>query len=291
MTVSLVEILAALAVFFAALFALRAVLWYGLQWLGRAWLRGPELVRRGATKVHADHVGRWFAGRFPRTAEFLARRIEPEGFTGLPLTLIVCAALYALFLFGGLVEEVIESEEIRSIDEFIASWMVSARTPVLVAVFAWITELGSMPTLTAVAIVASAFLLAHGPQRFVPPLWLTVLGSQITTYSGKYILARPRPDFVLDVTAATPSFPSGHTTGALAVYGFIAYAVLRDLSSPRTRFDVAFGAGLLICLIAFSRIFLEVHFSSDVAAGLLVGFFWLLAGIALAEIKRVSAPD
>jgi membrane-associated phospholipid phosphatase len=290
MTASLTEIILTLAAFLAGVFVLRTLLWHGLQWLARAWTRGPELVRRGATKVHADQVGRWFAGRFPRTSEFLARRIEPEGFTGLPLTLIVCAAFYAVFLFGGLVEEMIESEGIRVVDEFIANRMVSARTPVLVAIFAWITDLGSMPTLTAVAIVASAFLLAHGPQRFVPPLWLTVIGSQVTTYSGKYILARPRPDFVLDVTAATPSFPSGHTTGALAVYGFIAYAVLRDLSSPRARFDVAFGAGILICLIALSRIFLGVHYSSDVAAGLLVGFFWLLAGIALAEIKRVSAP-
>ena len=138
------------------------------------------------------------------------------------------------------------------------------------------------------SIVASAFLLAHGPAGYVLPIWLTVVGSQVTTYLGKFIIARPRPEFLLDVTASSPSFPSGHTTGAMAVYGIIAYTILRDVSSPRARFDVAYIAAVLILLVAFSRIFLSVHFPSDVAAGLLVGLFWLLAGIALAEIRRAG---
>lgn len=291
MTASLTQSLLLLVVVLAALVGLRFLLWRGLLWLARAWERGPELVRRGALKVRADYLGQWLGERFPRSARMLARRTDPSVFTGLPLTLIVCAAFYALFLFGGLVEEVLESEEIRVVDDLIVSWIDPMRTPTLLAVFEWITELGSAPTLTAVAIVASAFMMAHGPRRYVAPLWLTVIGSQVTTYTGKFILARPRPEFLYDVTAATPSFPSGHTTGAMAVYGIIAYAVLRDVTSPRARFDIAYGTAVLIALVSLSRILLGVHFPSDVAAGLLVGAFWLLAGIALAEIKRVRTAE
>jgi membrane-associated phospholipid phosphatase len=287
MTASLFESLLALAVLVVVLAALRVLLWHALRGLGLAWAYGPDAVRQGATRLRADYLGNWLSGRFPRAARFLRNRTDPLVFTGLPLTLVACAAFYALFLFAGLVEELIESEEIRTADALLVSWVDPLRTGTLVAIFGWITDLGSMPTLTAAAFVASAFLLAHGPRRYVAPLWLTVIGSQITTFSGKFILARPRPDFILDVTVATPSFPSGHTTGAMAVYSMIAYAVLRDIDSPRARFDVAYGTAVLIALVSFSRVFLGVHHPSDVAAGLLVGLFWLLAGIALAEIRRL----
>ncbi len=277
---------AALAVLVVVLALVRFALWRGLRWLGVAWAHGPGLFKRGVVLVRGDLVGRWFSRRFPRTARVLRARTDPTVFTGLPLTLLVLAAAYLAVLFGGLVEEVFDTQGIKAVDDTIVSWVAPWRTQTLVDIFEWITNLGSMETLTAVAIVASAFLVAHGPQRYVLPIWLTVVGSQVTTFGGKFIIDRPRPDFVLDVTASTPSFPSGHTTGAMAVYGIIAYAVLRDVSSPRARFDVAYVAAVLIALIAFSRIFLSVHFPSDVAAGLLVGSFWLLAGIALAEIRR-----
>lgn len=281
-----VESLLLVAALLVVLAVLRLVIWRALGWLGVAWVQGPSLLKRGVVLVRGDLVERWFRARFPRTAHALYKRTDPAVFTGLPLTLLALAALYLVFLFAGLVEEVLESEEIRQVDDAIMGFVDPWRTTTLVDIFRWITDLGSLATLTAVAIVASAFLVAHGPRRYVAPIWLTVIGSQVTTYSGKFLIARPRPDFVLDVTASSPSFPSGHTTGAMAVYGIIAYAVLRDVSSPRRRFDVAYAAAVLIALIAFSRVFLSVHFPSDVAAGLLVGLFWLMAGIALGELRR-----
>lgn len=233
----------------------------------------------------------WFLDRFPGSYRLIASRLDPRSFAGLPLTLFVVAGFYLLVLLGGLVEAVLEAEEAQTFDAAIADFIAPYRHPFLVALFQWITELGSMPTLTAVAIVASGFLWARGPRAYIPAVWLSVVGSQITTYSGKYVFARARPDFVLDVTAYTPAFPSGHATGAMAVYGIIAYAILRELPWPRGRFEIAFWTGVLIALIGFSRIFLGVHFTTDVAAGFLVGLFWLLAGIALAEMSRRKIPS
>ncbi|NBB99831.1 MAG: phosphatase PAP2 family protein, partial [Bacteroidetes bacterium] len=74
---------------------------------------------------------------------------------------------------------------------------------------------------------------------------------------------------------------------AMAVYGFIAYIVCRaEGMAAWQRFEVAYWTAVLISVIGFSRMFLGVHYASDVAAGLLVGGFWLLVGFAFAEHRH-----
>ncbi len=264
---------------------------YAVAW----WLvsRGHAVVSRFGSRLEVSSAatpGRplhdWLAGRFPRLYPVVAGRFDPRHFRGLPLTLIVVAAGYLAVLFFGLIEEVMESDEIDTLDDFVVAMVAPLRNLVLVKLFTGLTHFGDTATLAAVAIVATGFLWARGPAWGIPSVWIAIAGSQVTTWTGKFLIARPRPDFVLDVGAWSPSFPSGHATGAMAVYGILAYAIARDLPSYRRRFDVTFGTALLILAIAFSRVYLSVHHPSDVAAGLLVGGFWLLAGIAVAELLR-----
>jgi undecaprenyl-diphosphatase len=203
------------------------------------------------------------------------------------LSLIVIGAIYAASLFAGLVDEVYEAEELKAFDEAVFAAIESYRSAALVAVFRFITALGSTETLVAVTLVATGFLLAHGPRRYVGPLWVVIVGSQLTTWMGKFLVDRGRPDFILDVTAASPSFPSAHAAGATAIYGVIAYALARDLPGS-WRLHVGYWTVVLAALIGASRVFLNVHFASDVAAGHLVGIFWLLLGIAMAEHRRAG---
>jgi membrane-associated phospholipid phosphatase len=264
---------------------------YALAW----WLvsRGHAVLSRFGSRLEvssAEAPGRplhdWLAGRFPRLYPAVAARFDPRHFRGLPLTLIVVAAGYLAVLFFGLIEEVMESDEIDTLDDFVVAMVAPLRNPVLVKLFTGLTHFGDTATLAAVAIVATGFLWARGPAWGIPSVWIAIAGSQVTTWTGKFLIDRPRPDFVLDVGAWSPSFPSGHATGAMAVYGILAYVIARDLPSYRRRFDMTFGTALLILAIAFSRVYLSVHHPSDVAAGLLVGGFWLLAGIAVAELLR-----
>ena len=122
------------------------------------------------------------------------------------------------------------------------------------------------------------------------PLWITFVGAQATTWAGKYAIDRTRPVFLDAVTEASPSFPSGHATASTALVGFLADVIARDLPSSRQRFEVAFWAAAVIGLICFSRMFLSLHYFSDIAAGLLVGAFWLLVGFTAAELNRAAAP-
>jgi membrane-associated phospholipid phosphatase len=104
-----------------------------------------------------------------------------------------------------------------------------------------------------------------------------------TTSVGKLLIGRHRPEITIDVTVVSSSFPSGHATAAMAVYGFIAYAIARVLPGVPERFEVAYWTAVLILLIGFSRIFLGVHYLTDVIGGFLVGGFWLLIGFTIAE--------
>lgn len=234
------------------------------------------------TQVHRER----FAVRFPRFARWFGARIDTQTFTGLPLSLLAVAAVYLLILLGNVVEELLTEQELQQIDDAVNAAFAPVRGPPLLDVFAWLTDLGASSTLSGVAIVAAALFWAYRRAYLIPSLLLTILGSQVMTWSGKYGFARARPEFVTGITAAAPSFPSAHSTSALAVIGFIAYAIAREPLSLQQRFQVVYWACVLILLIGLSRMFLSVHYASDVAAGFLVGGFWLLTGIALGEYLR-----
>jgi len=122
-------------------------------------------------------------------------------------------------------------------------------------------------------------------------LWVTCLGALATTSIGKFVIGRHRPEMTIDVTVVSSSFPSGHATAAMAAYGFIAYAIARVLPSVRERFEVAYWTAVLVLFVGFSRIFLGVHYVTDVVGGFLVGGFWLLIGFTLAEWNGAAASS
>ena len=270
------------------------LVWQLALGLARLGLRvAPQLPGRVAAWQLGARVGplrSWLADRFPGPYAWAARRLAPRRFAGLPLTLMAVAAAYLVFLLTGLAEDVVEAEEIVQLDDAVSALFTEYRRTFLVSIFAWITDLGGKPALVAASFVATGFLWADRRPLYILPLWVTIVGALGTTWIGKFGFARGRPEFITEVTALSPAFPSAHATGALAVYGFVAYAIARDTRTPRQRFEVVFWTCILIALIGFSRIFLSVHFASDVAAGFLVGAFWLIVGFALTEYRRQSRP-
>jgi membrane-associated phospholipid phosphatase len=248
---------------------------------------GGVLLDRGLTLWRAgwERPGAVLRRRVPRFAAWVERRFDPSRGDGLIVTLIVIAAIYAAALAAGFVEELREVKELEAFDKRVFAVTERWNTPAIVTVFRWITILGNFQALLAVVVVATGFLLAHGPRAFLLPTWVAILGSEITTWSGKFALSRTRPDFLYDVTASSPSFPSGHAANSLAVYGIIAYVIARDLG-PARALHIYYWTLAVVLLIALSRVMLHVHFPSDVLAGLLVGTFWLLLAIAIAERDR-----
>jgi undecaprenyl-diphosphatase len=265
---------------------LQQLAWAAVRWTMALAARWAEPLAASRSYVRDHPVNAWASARFPRGHAFLRARFGTRGFTGLPLSLVVAAAVYLAALFGGLVDEVFEAEGLVRVDDEADRLVALLRSEPGFRIFLWLTDLGAGPAFVAVGLVSTSFLLIENRLNYVPALWTTLLGAQVTTWIGKYAIDRTRPEFLEIATAAAPSFPSGHATAAMAVYGFLAYVVVRRVHSRRARFEVIYWTAVLIALIGFSRIFLRVHFLSDVLSGFLVGGFWLLVGVAVAEWPR-----
>ncbi len=255
-------------------------------WAWRSRVYGPRVAGRLRDAPGTRSLWRGFARRMPRTSRWVAARVDPRVFPGLPLTLMLLLAVYLVMLGGGLVEDLLEDNELHALDERINADLGVLRNERFVTLFGGITALGNTETLTAVTLVTVGFLWAHHRSVFIPGLLIAIIGSQLVTWAGKFLIDRDRPDFLTFAEAASPSFPSAHATGAMAVYGFIAYAIARDLDTASKRFELAYWAAVLIGLVAASRMILSVHYASDIAAGLVVGGFWLLVGFAVTEMLR-----
>jgi membrane-associated phospholipid phosphatase len=109
-------------------------------------------------------------------------------------------------------------------------------------------------------------------------------GAELLDVILKLIFARPRPSLPDPLLALTSySFPSGHAMGSMAFYGLLAYLAIQRLSTWRWRVAVVIAMVFLILLIGFSRMYLGVHYLSDVLAGYAAGFAWLVITITGVE--------
>jgi len=91
-----------------------------------------------------------------------------------------------------------------------------------------------------VALTATGFLGAGCRARFILPLWVNFIGTQATTWGGKFAVARRRPEFIEAVDAASPSFQRAHANGSIAVDGFLIYVLALDLPRREQPFEVLF---------------------------------------------------
>lgn len=284
---------AVIAVLIAAIFVLRWAAWHGWRLLVRA---ARRLVARIAVSGAYARLGRVvlkLEERYPRAGALARARLHPAKFAGLGLTLVAAAALCAVYVLGDMAESVINAESVVDVDRALNQWLNRLRAPFVMAAFRWLTALGDGAALIGVVLVATAFLWAShkNTKSSIGPLWVAFVGSELTTYVGKRALGRERPELAIIERLLSPSFPSGHATGAMAVYGTLAYLIARDLRGSRERFEIAFWAAFLIGLVGLSRVMLGVHYASDVGAGYLVGAFWALISVAFAEMARPATRE
>ncbi|MBU0961111.1 MAG: LssY C-terminal domain-containing protein [Proteobacteria bacterium] len=243
-----------------------------------------QSLKEGLTKN--EHVLLWMQ-RHPRGISFLQARFDRTLFSGLTLSIMTLAFIYVLILFAGIMEDLITSDPIIAADTRIASLFVVLRTDFLTTVFSWITLLGKSQVILVFIFISIALLWLWQKKNYIFPLFLAVSGSEAFTYLGKVAFHRPRPE--LSVYAEHSfSFPSGHATIAVAFYGFVCYLLMRFSQSWQRKVNLFFATILLILSIGFSRIYLGVHYISDVWSGFLVGAMWLLIAVSFSEWFRMK---
>ncbi|MDQ4010212.1 MAG: phosphatase PAP2 family protein [Actinomycetota bacterium] len=246
--------------------------------LAARWVVGhPARIRAGLAWVAEHPAVVWVRSRYPRQWRFLDRRLAPGEATGLALTLGVGMVLALGMSFRQLLDNVLESDGIAVADHPVLRFLAAHREPWLVTTMQVISDVGSpvgagiMATLVGVALA------------WIRRSWLPLLiagfgaaGIGMINLSVKWLVSRNRPPVAIAVLGEDGfSFPSGHTTGTTVVWLLSAWMVSRWVIRGRVVQDMVWtGAVLVIVAVGISRVYLGVHFPSDVMAGWTLGAAW-----------------
>jgi membrane-associated phospholipid phosphatase len=187
------------------------------------------------------------------------------------------------WVFGAVADEVVEGD--THIDTRLANWLHDHASPGWTEFFERVTWLGNVPVLVAVTAVAAAVLAWKRQRMELVLLLLAVVGTEILTVGLKAGFHRRRPFFPDPLaTESSYSFPSGHASVSLAVYGTIGFIAARHLRDVRARIAVLSASAVLILLIGISRLYLGVHFLTDVIAGFSLGLAWVTLCVLLLDL-------
>jgi undecaprenyl-diphosphatase len=194
--------------------------------------------------------------------------------SGLLLVGVLLIAVTALFVFGWLAEEMLEGDT-RQFDEFVRAAVHQLATPGLTQLMQVFSFLGSVAAVTVMCLAAICMSLYFRRTRTAALLAITMLGVAALDVALKFAFHRPRPVAFFGATPSTYSFPSGHALGSFCFYGMLAAVLAKHTRGRAAKFCVWMTAVFLVGMIGFSRIYLGVHYPSDVIAGYCAAAVWL----------------
>lgn len=232
-----------------------------------------------------------FKQKYPNAFQFIANRLSLTRFSGLPLTILSIAILSNLLLLFDFTEDTINSKEFIAIDTFITKLLFSIRSEPVARVFYLLTKLCDIPAVSVLGASMSILFLIKKKFHFVIGIITSLLGSGLSIYLGKNIFEIERPHEYAYYQEYYFSFPSGHATISVAFYGLLFYFLIRNNSSFKTWGILTVMAFVFWILIGISRLYLGVHYFSDVIAGYMLGFLWLLLSISIIEWKDFNIKN
>ena len=226
-----------------------------------------------------------FRRRFHSQIEFLVHRFQPEGAFGLSFTVGLVVLIASTWILGSVLEDVASREEVALFDAPIVSYLAAHRIGWLTTTMRGITQLGG-GLFVAFLVIAGGLILRRCSGSWRPMLLLAaaVTGTKAIELLIKFGIGRSRPPIEWMVIPATGwAFPSGHATQSTAVLGALAYVIAERLSDWNDKVRVwalAVGAAFLV---GVSRVYLGVHWPTDVLGG------WALAGAWLAFLFTTTS--
>lgn len=207
-------------------------------------------------------------------------------------------ALTLLAAFVELSEEVVagsdEGSSLADVDAAVLQLAARLRHAWLNGIAMDLTAIGSPLVVALFTLTLGAFLVAKGDRRGAIVLAASSLASGLLTLAVKSILERPRPDVVPRLVEVTGlSYPSGHSLASAAVYVTAAFVVARHVPRLPERLVAVVFALTIVLMIGASRVYLGVHYASDVLGGVLLGTAWaLLMAVVLRRLdSRTSASN
>ncbi|MFD9698754.1 phosphatase PAP2 family protein [Lentzea sp. NPDC059081] len=246
--------------------------------------RHPHRMRAALTRVDGVPAVRrtrtWAAGHLTTGWRWLVRRFPVAEAVGVALLVGLGVVVVLAVGFTSLLEDVLEGEGIAAFDQPASQWLADHREPWLTTALYVFTQLGSPVALGLLATGVGVYVSRHRRSRL--PVVLSLVGAAgigLVITLAKALVGRDRPPPpVAAITESGYSFPSGHATGTSAIVLLCAWLVTRHLVTSWAGRVAVYATALgFIGLIGFSRVYLGVHYVSDVLAGWLLGTAWACA--------------
>jgi undecaprenyl-diphosphatase len=193
------------------------------------------------------------------------------------LFLGVTAGIISFFIFLKLALSI---PTLQSFDTNTSILLISLRTPFLTSVMGTFTLLGNQALLVLLVIVALILILKrHGRDALI---FVLIVGVGIVlNLVLKEVIARARPDISPLIHEEFYSFPSGHAMNSFVFYGSVALYAYRHIKRRTVSLTVIVLCGMIVTMIGISRVYLGVHYPTDVIAGLIAGFWWVVTALII----------
>lgn len=225
---------------------------------------------------------------------FLIRNFH-EYNSKLPYIITVVVAL--IIVIGGInifieLTEELKEEVLPLYDQEITNYVISYRNPFLTKYFIFMTNVGDLyGYLVVLAISGIVSYFVFKKWRGVVQTVLVLILASLSNVMLKRFIDRARPDIEHLVSVETLSYPSGHAMSAMAFYGFVIYLFFRFKINKFLKIAIMLFLVFIILSIGISRIYLGVHFPSDIAGGYIAGLIWVVFCILIFNLVEVFRRD
>lgn len=248
------------------------------------------LERRSPASPATRGRGRIFWDVAFTGVRWMARRVR-SAYTTFGLLILggLTVAIFMTYGFAKIAGKVV-SGKTTGFDDAAMKFMGAHQVPWVTNAMIELTSLGTGIVVAMIVAVAALFLWLYDYKNSSTLLLVTTLGGLLLNNVLKLGFDRPRPEFFAWGThVVSSSFPSGHAMSAAIVYPTVAYLAARVQKSILARTATLLAAALLVLLISVSRVYLGVHYPSDVAAGVVVGLAWSAFCMTTLEIAQLYA--
>jgi membrane-associated phospholipid phosphatase len=240
---------------------------------------------------HGSFLTPYIDWRFMKFFNFVKSRFNINKRNGLYLTIGTIITAVFLFIFFNLIEDIFDASSLLIFDKNIIRVIESIRTPFLNKIMAFITYMGNIYAVAISFLIMVILLIILKKWRYLYSLLISFSSSAIFVVLIKNIIGRQRPPIENALIVLKDfSFPSGHSYFAVAFYGLSIYFVFDILTNKILRALVIIFGTVLVLSLGFSRLYLGVHWPSDVFAGFAVAIALITTIITILEIKERFQP-
>ena len=213
----------------------------------------------------------------------------------MPYVLMVAFAL--IIVIGGInlfieLTATLQTDTLAAYDHEITQYIIAHRNPALTAYFKFVTEVGDVHgylIVLGISILLTALVIKRW--KYIAQIALVLLLATLSNVILKRFIDRARPGIEHLVVVKSLSYPSGHAMSAMAFYGFLIYLVYRIKMNIILKLSLYVFLVLFILSIGISRIYLGVHFPSDIAGGFIAGLIWVIFCILIFNLIDVFRKD